>query len=82
MVSCLRVTALEGCVEKNSEDKSSFFAKEYCCQSAMSARNRSEGIMVQVPCFNHQNFSTGADISLYSITVSPQFSRSVMSNSL
>ena len=57
MVSCLRVTALEGCVEKNSEDKSSFFAKEYCCQLAMSARNRREGIMVQVPCFNHQNFA-------------------------
>ena len=57
MVSCLRVTALEGCVEKNSEDKSSFFAKECCCQLAMSARNRSERIMVQVPCFNHQNFT-------------------------
>lgn len=39
MVNWLRLTALESCVEKDSEAKSSFFGKEQCDQLAMSSRN-------------------------------------------
>lgn len=49
VVDWLTPTALEYCVEKNSEPKSSLFGKEHCDQLEMSSRNGSEGIFIQVP---------------------------------
>lgn len=44
VVNWLTLTALQYCVEKNSEAKSSLSGKEHCDQLEMSSRNGSEGI--------------------------------------
>ena len=53
IVSFLRVTSLECCVEKDSEAQSSFLGSKHSCEVVMFARAASEGSEVQVAHFYH-----------------------------
>lgn len=59
MVNWLRLTALERCVEKDSEAQSSFFGKERGDHPAASSKNGREGIGVRTPPTNHEKDNRG-----------------------